>query len=101
MVEKDFLDRYLDNFAEYFEQYKILKLMKNKEYRKTYNEICKIKNESPNIRECIENKKTIELKPDEVDDMVKIFNLHDVLTVFELEEAFKLGFFEAWKFYSI
>ncbi len=101
MVEKVFLNRYLDNFAEYFEQYKIFKLMKNKEYQKTYNEICKIKNESPNIRECIENKKTIKLTPDEIANMVKIFNLQDVLTILELEEAFKLGFFEAWKFYSL
>ena len=89
-IVEGFFDTYSDDFFEYFDRYKVLKIMQNKEYKnKSTNE------KYPKVISLLEDKESVALNYEEGKAINKILKLQEELDGIEIKEAFKLGFKEA------
>lgn len=99
-VEECFFDKYSDDFEEYFEKYKMAKIMKKPEYQKIKNDICAIKNKHSNIINFLENREIVDLSDDDKNAVLEIFRLEFEMHFIERKESFKLGFKEAMVYFD-
>lgn len=94
-IVESFFNLYNDDFFEYFDRYKVLKIMQNKEYKKINQQICSIKEKYPKVISSLEDKESVALNYEEGKAINKILKLQEELDGIEIKEAFKLGFKEA------
>lgn len=99
-IEKSFFDEYSDDFADYFDKHKFLKIMEKPEYRKLNKKVCKLKNNNPNVVSFLEDKEVIQLSDEELNTILTILELQLEMDFIELKEAFKLGFKEAYIYFD-
>ena len=90
-----FFDTCSDDFFEYFDRYKVLKVIQNKEYKKINKQICSLKEKYPKVISLLEDKESVVLNYDEGKAINKVLKLQEELDGIEIKEAFKLGFKEA------
>lgn len=91
-IVESFFNLYNDDFFEYFDRYKVLKIMQNKEYKKINQQICSVKEK---VISLLEDKESVALNYEEGKAINKILKLQEELDGIEIKEAFKLGFKEA------
>ena len=48
-LDEGFFDQYTDDFADYFENQRVMRIMLGSEYKKINKAICEIKNKYPNV----------------------------------------------------
>ena len=94
-IVESFFNSYNDDFFEYFDRYKVLKIMQNKEYKKINQQICSVKETYPKVISLLEDKESVPLNYEEGKAINKILKLQEELDGIEIKEAFKLGFKEA------
>ena len=94
-IVESFFDAYSDDFFEYFDKYKVLKVIQNKEYKKINQEICSTKEKYPKLILLLEDNEIVALNYEEGKAINKILKLQEELDGIEIKEAFKLGFKEA------
>ena len=94
-IVESFFNSYNDDFFEYFDRYKVLKIMQNKEYKKINQQICSVKETYPKVISLLEDKESVALNYEEGKAINKILKLQEELDGIEIKEAFKLGFKEA------
>lgn len=94
-IVESFFNLYNDDFFEYFDRYKVLKIMQNKEYKKINQQIYSVKEKYPKVISLLEDKESVALNYEEGKAINKILKLQEELDGIEIKEAFKLGFKEA------
>ena len=72
-IVESFFDAYSDDFFEYFDRYKVLKIMQNKEYKKINQQICSVKEKYPKVISLLEDKESVVLNYEEGKAINKIF----------------------------
>ena len=90
-----FFDTCSDDLFEYFDRYKVLKVIQNKEYKKINKQICSLKEKYPKVISLLEDKESVVLNYEEGTAINKVLKLQEELDGIEIKEAFKLGFKEA------
>ena len=96
---KTFFEYVKDDFQDYLEGKRYSFSAYNKRYSNIQKEISKIKENSPNLLEILENKNATNLDIDEVKALMKIRELEEDLYVIEKEICFKLGIKELLKMF--
>lgn len=98
--DEGFFDTYTDDFYDYFERHRIMKLLKKPEYKIIIKEICNIKNKYPNITKYLEDNEIVELKKEDLRAILKVLELQEKIDYIEQKECFKLGFKEAYIYFE-
>ena len=93
-------NQYTESFIEYFEEYKVKKLLKRSDYKEILQKIANIKNKYPQIRKILEDFEIIDITDKEKEMILEILNLEEELRTIELKEAFKLGLKEAYIYFD-
>ena len=82
-LDEGFFDQYTDDFADYFENQRVMRIMLGTEYKKINKTICEIKNKYPNVVTLLE-----------------VLKFQEEINLIDLKEAFKLGFKEAYIYFE-
>lgn len=98
--EEGFFDSYTDDFSDYFERHRILKLLEKPEYRTINKKICEIKEKHPNVIKFLEDKNILTLTDEDMKAILKIIELQFEIDSIEQKECFKLGFKEAYIYFE-
>ena len=99
-LEEGFFDQYTDDFADYFENQRVMRIMLGSEYKKINKAICEIKNKYPNVVTLLEDGENVKLNDEEEKAIIEILNLQEEINMIELKESFKLGFKEAYIYFK-
>lgn len=99
-IINQYTDEWAEYFADYFENQRVSRIRQKSEYQKLEKEICKIKNEYPNVVTLLEDGENIKLSNEEEKAIIEILNLQEEINLIELKEAFKLGFKEAYIYFE-
>lgn len=99
-LDEGFFDQYTDDFADYFENQRVMRIMLGSEYKKINKAICEIKNKYPNVVTLLEDGEKIKLNDEEEKAIIEILNLQEEINMIELKESFKLGFKEAYIYFK-
>ena len=76
-IVESFFNLYNDDFFEYFDRYKVLKIMQNKEYKKINQQICSVKEKYPKVISLLEDKESVALNYEEGKAINKILKLQE------------------------
>lgn len=98
--DEGFFDQYTDDFANYFENQRVMRIMLESEYKKINKAICEIKNKYPNVVTLLEDGENVKLNDEEEKSIIEILNLQEEINMIELKESFKLGFKEAYIYFK-
>lgn len=98
--DEGFFDQYTDDFADYFENQRVMRIMLESEYKKINKAICEIKNKYPNAVTLLEDGENVKLNDEEEKAIIEILNLQEEINMIELKESFKLGFKEAYIYFK-
>ena len=99
-LDEGFFDQYTDDFADYFENQRVMRIMLGSEYKKINKAICEIKNKYPNVVTLLEDGENVKLNDEEEKAIIEILNLQEEINMIELKESFKLGFKEAYIYFK-
>ena len=99
-LDEGFFDQYTDDFADYFENQRVMRIMLGSEYKKINKAICEIKNKYPNVVTLLEDGENVKLNDEEEKSIIEILNLQEEINMIELKESFKLGFKEAYIYFK-
>ena len=99
-LDEGFFDQYTDDFADYFENQRVMRIMLGSEYKKKNKAICEIKNKYPNVVTLLEDGEKIKLNDEEENAIIEILKLQEEINMIELKEYFKLGFKEAYIYFE-
>ena len=99
-MDEGFFDQYTDDFADYFENQRVMRIMLGSEYKKINKAICEIKNKYPNVVTLLEDGEKIKLNDEEENAIIEILKLQEEINMIELKEYFKLGFKEAYIYFE-
>lgn len=99
-LDEGFFDQYTDDFADYFENQRVMKIMLESEYKKINKAICEIKNKYPNVVTLLEDGVKTKLNDKEENAIIEILKFQEEINLIELKEAFKLGFKEAYIYFE-
>ena len=94
--KEEIINQYTDDFADYFENQRVMKIMLGSEYKKINKAICEIKNKYPNVVTLLEDGEKTKLNDEEENAIIEILKFQEEINLIELKEAFKLGFKEAY-----
>lgn len=64
-LDEGFFDQYTDDFADYFENQRVMRIMLGSEYKKINKAICEIKNKYPNVVTLLEDGEKTKLNDEE------------------------------------
>ena len=98
--DEGFFDQYTGDFADYFENQRVMRIMLGSEYKKINKAICEIKNKYPNVVTLLEDGEKIKLNDEEENAIIEILKLQEEINMIELKESFKLGFKEAYIYFE-
>ena len=98
-LDEGFFDQYTDDFADYFENQRVMRIMLGSEYKKINKAICEIKDKHPNVTNFLEDEEIVKLNDEEEKAIIEILKLQEEINEIELKEAFKLGFKEAYIYF--
>ena len=99
-LDEGFFDQYTDDFADYFENQRVMRIMLGSEYKKINKAICEIKDKHPNVTNFLEDEEIVKLNDEEEKAIIEILNLQEEINMIELKESFKLGFKEAYIYFK-
>lgn len=99
-LDEGFFDQYTDDFADYFENQRVMRIMLGSEYKKINKAICEIKDKHPNVTNFLEDEEIVKLNDEEEKAIIEILNLQEEINIIELKESFKLGFKEAYIYFK-
>ena len=99
-LDEGFFDQYTDDFADYFENQRVMRIMLGSEYKKINKAICEIKYKHPNVTNFLEDEEIVKLNDEEEKAIIEILNLQEEINIIELKESFKLGFKEAYIYFK-
>ena len=99
-MDEGFFDQYTDDFADYFENQRVMRIMLGSEYKKINKAICEIKDKHPNVTNFLEDEEIVKLNDEEEKAIIEILNLQEEINIIELKESFKLGFKEAYIYFK-
>lgn len=99
-LDEGFFDQYTDDFADYFENQRVMRIMLGSEYKKINKVICEIKNKYPNVVTLLEDGEKTKLNDEEENAIIEILKLQEEINMIELKESFKLGFKEAYIYFK-
>ena len=99
-LDEGFFDQYTDDFADYFENQRVMRIMLGSEYKKINKAICEIKVKHPNVTNFLEDEEIVKLNDEEEKAIIEILNLQEEINIIELKESFKLGFKEAYIYFK-
>ena len=99
-LDEGFFDQYTDDFADYFENQRVMRIMLGSEYKKINKAICEIKDKHPNVTNFLEDEEIVKLNDEEEKAIIEILNLQEEINIIELKEYFKLGFKEAYIYFK-
>lgn len=99
-LDEGFFDQYTDDFADYFENQRVMRIMLGSEYKKINKAICEIKNKYPNVVTLLEDGENVKLNDEEENAIIEILKLQEEINMIELKESFKLGFKEAYIYFK-
>lgn len=100
LLEKGFFEEYSDDFADYFDKHKFLKIIDKPEYKKLNKKVCDLKEKYHNVVSFLEDKTYFKLTEEEMKVVSKILELQLEMDFIELKESFKLGFKEAYIYFE-
>ena len=64
-LDEGFFDQYTDDFADYFENQRVMRIMLGSEYKKINKAICEIKDKHPNVTNFLEDEEIVKLNDEE------------------------------------
>ena len=99
-LDEGFFEQYTDDFADYFENQRVMRIMLGTEYKKINKAICEIKNKYPNVVALLEDGEKTKLNDEEENAIMEILQFQEEINLIELKEAFKLGFKEAYIYFE-
>ena len=99
-LDEGFFDQYTDDFADYFENQRVMRIMLGSEYKKINKVICEIKNKYPNVVTLLEDWEKTKLNDEEENAIIEILKLQEEINMIELKESFNLGFKEAYIYFE-
>lgn len=99
-LDEGFFDQYTNDFADYFENQRVMRIMLGSEYKKINKAICEIKDKHPNVTNFLEDEEIVKLNDEEEKAIIEILNLQEEINIIELKESFKLGFKEAYIYFK-
>lgn len=99
-LDEGFFEQYTDDFADYFENQRVMRIMLGTEYKKINKAICEIKNKYPNVVALLEDGEKTKLNDEEENAIIEILKFQEEINLIELKEAFKLGFKEAYIYFE-
>ena len=71
-LDEGFFEQYTDDFADYFENQRVMRIMLGTEYKKINKAICEIKNKYPNVVALLEDGEKTKLNDEEENALKKI-----------------------------
>ena len=89
--EENFIIDYESDFNDFFENYKVKVLYKNKEYFKIISNISSILDQYPRVRKFYEDNKIEKFSDDEMKAILEFIDLNESKTSIEVRTAFALG----------
>ena len=72
-LDEGFFDQYTDDFADYFENQRVMRIMLGTEYKKINKAICEIKNKYPNVVTLLED--GVKTKLNDEEELGKLISL--------------------------
>ena len=89
-LDEGFFDQYTDDFADYFENQRVMRIMLGSEYKKINKAICEIKNKYPNVVTLLEDGEKTKLNDDEENAIIEILKLQEAYIYFESMDMLKI-----------
>lgn len=89
-LDEGFFDQYTDDFADYFENQRVMRIMLGSEYKKINKAICEIKNKYPNVVTLLEDGEKTKLNDEEENAIIEILKLQEAYIYFESMDMLKI-----------
>ena len=89
-LDEGFFDQYTDDFADYFENQRVMRIMLGSEYKKINKAICEIKNKYPNVVTLLEDGEKTKLNDEEENAIIEILKLQEAYIYFEYMDMLKI-----------
>ena len=89
-LDERFFDQYTDDFADYFENQRVMRIMLGSEYKKINKAICEIKNKYPNVVTLLEDGEKTKLNDEEENAIIEILKLQEAYIYFESMDMLKI-----------
>ncbi len=99
-VLDSFMNEEQNMFTEFFHKKTKNKLVNREDYLQLISEKNKIYEESPSIREFIEDEIPMNFGHEEVEKFYQLISIYEKIHLLELKEAFKLGAKEVYIFFE-
>ena len=89
-LDEGFFNQYTDDFADYFENQRVMRIMLGSEYKKINKTICEIKNKYPNVVTLLEDGEKTKLNDEEENAIIEILKLQEAYIYFESMDMLKI-----------